>query len=109
MHPHTGVFPLHKCTAVAQTDFGHNRKEYVSIEIIDLSSRGLGFRTETPATTGAVFTVILRIPGIPVQTWTCRVVSVNSCEENIYKVGATFVDLVSQNGPPVAVTQDAVS
>jgi hypothetical protein len=102
-------FPLHKCNAVAQTDFGHDRKEYASIEIVDLNSRGLGFKTDAPVTTGALFTVILRIPGIPPQTWTCRVVGVHAFDGHFYTVGATFENSVAQVAVPVAAGHDAGS
>jgi hypothetical protein len=100
-------FPLHKCTAVAQTDFGHDRKEYVSIEIVDLSLRGLGFKTDAPVTTDAIFTVKLRIPGIPLQTWSCRVVSVHAFDGHSYTVGATFENSAAQDAEPVSAEQDA--
>ncbi|HVP12017.1 MAG TPA: hypothetical protein VMV94_12620 [Phycisphaerae bacterium] len=83
-------FPLHRCKAVARTEFGGDRKEYVGIEIIDLGIRGLGFRTDAPVTKGALFTVILRIPGIPLQTWNCRVVNVHSFDGKDYVAGARF-------------------
>jgi hypothetical protein len=100
-------FPLQRCAAVAQTDFGHDRREYVSIEIVDLSSRGLGFRTDAPVTTGALFNVILRIPGIPLQTWRCRVVKVHAFDGNSYTVGATFENSVAQEAAPAVAGHDA--
>jgi hypothetical protein len=100
-------FPLQRCKAVAQTQFGGSGKEYVSIDIVDLGMRGLGFRTDSPVTKGARFTVILRIPGMPLQTWNCRVVDVHSFDGKEYRAGATFEGPTAAGAVPVSAEQDS--
>jgi hypothetical protein len=100
-------FPLHRCQAVAQTQFDGGGKEYVSIEIVDLGVRGLGFKTDAPVTRGARFTVILRIPGMPLQTWNCRVVNVHSFDGKEYRVGAAFEGSAAADEVSVFAEQDS--
>ena len=85
----TARFPLCRCSAAAQAE-GSDQAGAFEIEILDLSLRGLGFRTTAPVAPGTVLSVLLKIPGLPVQTWRCRVTAIHGHQGQHCHGGAQF-------------------
>jgi hypothetical protein len=83
-------FPLLHCRATARPGQDHDGKEDMSIEIVDLSLRGFGFKTNACVAPDMPLTVELQIPGLPKQIWRCRVVNVQSYDGKEYRAGACF-------------------
>ncbi len=82
-------FPLRECSGTAQIE-GSGPLGPFEIEIIDLSLGGIGFRTAAPVFPGTVLSVALSVPGIPPQTWRCRVTALHAHEGDKRRGGARF-------------------
>jgi hypothetical protein len=91
-------FPLRRCEAVACSERGDQRDKDMNIEILNLSLQGLGFKTSTPLAKGMILNVALSIPGLPPQTWACRVAHVYSYDGREYCAGAQFEHPSSPEG-----------
>jgi hypothetical protein len=83
-------FPLRHCIGLAQIKHEHSAFEAVPVEVVDLAVRGLGFKMCTPVATGSRLSIELKVPGLLLQTWHCRVVRVHALDGKHYYVGATF-------------------
>jgi hypothetical protein len=83
-------FPLRNCVATAQPLGNPNLIEPFQVHIEDLSILGLGLRSPRPISPGQLLCISLRTPGLPTQTWRCRIVRVHGHDEYVYWVGALF-------------------
>jgi hypothetical protein len=90
-------FPLRHCEAVASAEHTDQCDKDLDIEILNLSLQGLGFKTRTPIAKGMLLNIAISIPGMPPQTWACRVAYVHSYDGKDYCAGATFEGVVQKS------------
>lgn len=67
----------------------------VHVDVTDLSSSGMGFRTPQPLDNGALYDTRIRIWTKEVIATVIRIVRCDQISENQYQCGATFVGLMN--------------
>ena len=69
----------------------------IHVDVTDLSSSGMGFRTSQPMDNGALYDTRIKIWTKEVIPAVIRIVRCEKVSENEYQCGATFVGLMSSD------------
>src|SRR5437016_4020976 len=81
-------FPLNRCPA--RVSIRGSSAPAEKVELVDVAARSLGFTSQTRFLAHDSVLVELDVPGIPRQTWSCRVVRSQIVNNGLYRVGACF-------------------
>jgi hypothetical protein len=92
-------FPLQKCGAVGVVEQEGGGCREFPIEIVDISVKGIGFKTSIRLGEDATLIVRFRFPGLRSQSWRCRVVNVHAQAGDRFWLGALFLDTLGSDLP----------